>query len=79
MQQELNGIHTAAPDRYTIMAAIKDMQSLWEHLTNGERGRLISKLIERIEHDPSDSTFAITLSPTGLNSFNAADAKKDQL
>ncbi|MBB3205408.1 site-specific DNA recombinase [Rhodopirellula rubra] len=78
LQQELNNIHTAAPDRHTIMSAIKDLQSLWEHLTNGERGRLISKLIERIDHDASDSTFAITLSPTGLKSFSAEHKSQQQ-
>jgi hypothetical protein len=71
LQEELARIHSAAPDRSTIMAAIKNLESLWDHLTVGERSRLMTRLVERIDHDPVASNLSITLSPTGLKSFNA--------
>jgi site-specific DNA recombinase len=71
LQDELARIHSAAPDRSTIMAAIKNLEPLWDHLTVGERSRLMTRLVERIDHDPVASNLSITLSPTGLKSFNA--------
>ena len=58
-----------APDRQTILKAIKNLQGLWEHLTMGERSRLMSQLVANIDHDPTNSTLSITLSPLGLKSF----------
>ncbi|XZE56697.1 recombinase family protein [Planctomycetaceae bacterium SH139] len=66
---ELMAIETAAPDRLAILRAVKDLESLWEHLTIGERSRLMSLLIERIEHDPIEGNLSITLSPAGLQSY----------
>ncbi len=69
LKEQLAKIQAAAPDRPSILAAIKNLESLWEHLTMGERSRLMTLLVTSIEHDPSDSTLSITLSPTGLKSF----------
>jgi site-specific DNA recombinase len=69
LQDQLAKIQAGVPDRQTIMRAIKNLEELWEHLTMGERSRLMSQLIARIEHDPTDSTLSITLSPLGLKSF----------
>jgi site-specific DNA recombinase len=81
LQDQLAKIQDGVPDRQTIMRAIKNLEELWEHLTMGERSRLMSQLIARIEHDPTDSTLPITLSPLGLKSFatknpNNEEAKK---
>jgi hypothetical protein len=43
----------------------------------GERSRLMSQLIARIEHDPTDSTLSITLSPLGLKSFATKNPDKE--
>ena len=69
LQDQLAKIQTATPDRVSILAAIKNLESLWDHLTTGERSRLMTLLVTRIEHDPTDSNLSITLSPTGLRSF----------
>ena len=69
LQDQLAKIQAGAPDRQTILQAIKNLEGLWEHLTMGERSRLMSQLIARIEHAPTDSTLSITLSPLGLKSF----------
>ncbi len=69
LQDQLAKIQAGAPDRFTIMNAIKNLQGLWEHLTMGERSRLMTQLVTSIDHDPSDSTLSITLSPIGLKSF----------
>ena len=67
-------IETAAPDRVAILRAVKDLESLWEHLTIGERSRLMSLLIERIEHDPIEGNLSITLSPAGLQSYKPSQS-----
>ncbi len=69
IQRELTAIESTAPDRRTILSAIQRLDLLWDQLTNQERSSLITRVIERIDHDPSDSTIAITLSPAGLKSF----------
>jgi len=69
LQDQLAKIQASAPDRQTILKAIKNLQGLWEHLTMGERSRLMTQLVTGIEHDPIDSTLSITLSPLGLKSF----------
>ncbi len=69
LQDQLAKIQAGAPDRFTIMNAIKNLQGLWEHLKMGERSRLMTQLVTSIDHDPSDSTLSITLSPIGLKSF----------
>lgn len=69
LQVQLAKLQDGAPDRLTIVNAVKNLQSLWEQLTVGERTRLISQLVTQIDHDPSDSTLSITLSPIGLKSF----------
>lgn len=69
LKEQLAKIQAAAPDRPSILAAINNLESLWEHLTMGERSRLMTLLVTSIEHDPSESTLSITLSPTGLKSF----------
>ncbi len=69
IQRELTAIESTAPDRRTILSAIQRLDLLWDQLTNQERSNLITRVIQRIDHDPSDSTIAITLSPAGLKSF----------
>ncbi len=69
LQDQLAKIQAGAPDRQTILKAIKNLEGLWEHLTMGERSRLMSQLVASIDHDPTDSTLSITLSPLGLKSF----------
>jgi len=69
LQEQLAKIQASTPDRKTIRKAIKNLEGLWEHLTMGERSRLMSQLVARIDHDPNDSTLSITLSPLGLKSF----------
>ena len=69
LHKTYKGQMLVAPDRFTIMNAIKNLQGLWEHLTMGERSRLMTQLVTSIDHDPSDSTLSITLSPIGLKSF----------
>ena len=69
LQEQLAKIQASTPDRKTIRKAIKNLQGLWDHLTMGERSRLMSQLVARIDHDPTDSTLSITLSPLGLKSF----------
>jgi site-specific DNA recombinase len=69
LQDQLAKIKTGAPDRFTILAAIKNLQGLWEHLTMAERSRLMTQLVTSIDHDPGASTLSITLSPLGLKSF----------
>jgi len=51
------------------LRAVQDLESLWNHLTIGERSRLMTVLIERIEHDAVESNLSITLSAAGLQSF----------
>lgn len=74
ISDQLMAIESAAPDRVTILRAVKDLESLWEHLTIGERSRLMSLLIERIEHDPIDGNLSITLSPTGLRAYKPSQS-----
>ena len=69
LQDQLSKFQAGAPDRFTIMNAIKNLQGLWEHLTMGERSRLMTQLVTSIDHDPSESTLSITLSRIGLKSF----------
>jgi hypothetical protein len=76
LQQQLAKIQAGAPDRQTIRKAIKNLEGLWEHLTMGERSRLMSQLVARIDHDPTDSTLSITLSPLGLKSFADEPSKE---
>ena len=64
------------PERGTILEAIGDLESLWDRLTALEKTRLASLLIERIDHDPGDSTFSITLTPTGLRTLGTGPARK---
>jgi hypothetical protein len=77
LQDQLAKIQASTPDRQTILKAIKNLEGLWEHLTMGERSRLMSQLIARIEHDPTDSTLSITLSPLGLKSFATKNPDKE--
>ena len=60
-----------------VLKAITDLQTLWDHLTIGERSRLVSTLIERIDHDPVESTISTTLSPTGLQSFRSGNGEHE--
>ncbi len=69
LKDQLATIQTGTPDRVSILTAIKNLESLWDHLTMGERSRLITLLVNRIEHDPHESSLSITLSPMGLKSF----------
>jgi site-specific DNA recombinase len=78
LQQQLAKIQAGAPDRQTIRKAIKNLEGLWEHLTMGERSRLMSQLVARIDHDPTDSTLSITLSPLGLKSFATENPDKEE-
>lgn len=78
LQQQLAKIQASTPDRKTIQKAIKNLQGLWEHLTMGERSRLMSQLVARIDHDPTDSTLSITLSPLGLKSFATENPDKEE-
>ena len=71
IDDQIARIETGAPNRIAILKAITDLQTLWDHLTIGERRRLVSTLIERIDHDPVGSTISITLSPAGLQSFGS--------
>jgi site-specific DNA recombinase len=66
-----------APDRHSILRAITDLETLWDHLTLSERGRLINLVIQRIDHDPADSTLSITLSASGLQSFGTRSASSE--
>ncbi|WP_261344897.1 zinc ribbon domain-containing protein [Novipirellula artificiosorum] len=70
VNEQLQVIDTASPDRVAILRAVKDIETLWDHLTIGERSRLMSLLIERIEHDPVEGNLSITLSPAGLQSLS---------
>lgn len=74
VNDQLQTIETALPDRVAILRAVKDIETLWDHLTIGERSRLMSLLIERIEHDPVEGNLSITLSPAGLQSFSTGTA-----
>jgi hypothetical protein len=78
LQDQLAKIQASTPDRQTILKAIKNLEGLWEHLTMGERSRLMSQLIARIEHDPTDSTLSITLSPLGLKSFGTKNPNNEE-
>jgi len=78
LQEQLAKIQASAPDRKTIRKAIKNLEGLWEHLTMGERSRLMSQLVARIDHDPTDSTLSITLSPLGLKSFADESTKEHE-
>ena len=71
-------IQANTPDRKTIRKAIKNLEGLWEHLTMGERSRLMSQLVASIDHDPNDSTLSITLSPLGLKSFATQNPDKEE-
>ncbi|WP_442511726.1 recombinase family protein [Novipirellula sp. SH528] len=70
LHEQLATINSATPDRVSILRAIDDLETLWDHMTLSERSRLMSLLIERIDHDPTDSNLSITLSPTGLESLD---------
>ncbi len=74
---EIERIENGTPNRMAILKAITDLQTLWDHLTIGERSRLLRTLVERIDHDPTESTISITLSPTGLQSFNATNEESE--
>jgi hypothetical protein len=78
LQQQLAKIQAGAPDRQTIRKAIKNLDGLWEHLTMGERSRLMAQLVASIDHDPTDSTLSITLSPLGLKSFADEPTKEHE-
>lgn len=78
LKDQLAKIQAGAPDRQTIRKAIKNLEGLWEHLTMGERSRLMSQLVARIDHDPTDSTLSITLSPLGLKSFADEPTKEHE-
>lgn len=68
LQDQLAKIQVGTTDRQTILKAIKNLEGLREHLTMGERSRLMSQLVISIDHDPTDSTLSITLRPLGLKS-----------
>ena len=74
---EIERIESGTPNRMAILKAITDLQTLWDHLTIGERSRLLRTLVERIDHDPIESTISITLSPTGLQSFNTTNEESE--
>lgn len=74
VSDQLFAIESAVPDRVATLRAVKDLESLWEHLTIGERSRLMSLLIERIEHDPTEGNLSITLSPAGLQSYKPSQS-----
>ncbi|MEO1615579.1 MAG: recombinase family protein [Planctomycetota bacterium] len=78
LKRELDATTSAAPSRMSILKAIKDLETLWEHLTIPERSRLVSTLIENIDHDPTDSSLSITLSATGLQSFGTQTTESAQ-
>ena len=52
---EIERIENGTPNRIAILKAITDLQTLWDHLTIGERSRLVRTLIERIDHDPAEN------------------------
>jgi len=52
LHEQLAKIQASTPDRKTIRKAIKNLEGLWEHLTMGERSRLMSQLVARIDHVP---------------------------
>jgi site-specific DNA recombinase len=76
ISEELVAIESATPDRVSIIRAMNDLKSVWEHLTTSERSRLMSLLIDRIEHDPVEGNVSITLSPAGLQSFGTSDSNQ---
>ena len=78
LQDQLAKIQAGTPDRQTILKAIKNLEGLWEHLTMGERSRLMSQLVANIDHDPTDSTLSITLSPLGLKSFATKNPNNEE-
>lgn len=75
--KEAAKLQSAGPTRLAILIAIKELNSLWDHLTIGERSRLMSRLIERIDHDPTEGNLSITLSPTGLQSFGTQTTEQN--
>lgn len=78
LQDQLAKIQAGTPDRQIILKAIKNLEGLWEHLTMGERSRLMSQLVANIDHDPTDSTLSITLSPLGLKSFATKNPNNEE-
>lgn len=72
LTEKIAALDSATPDRHSILRAIDDLETLWGHMTLSERSRLMSLLIERIEHDPAESCISITLSPTGLQSLGTS-------
>jgi hypothetical protein len=72
VNDQLFAIESGAPDRIAILRAIKDLESLWEHLTIVERSRLITLIIER---NPVDGNLSITLgAAAGLQSFGTSQS-----
>lgn len=53
------------PSRVEILKSARDLETLWEKMTTGERSRFMQLLIERIDHDPQGGNVAITLTDTG--------------
>jgi hypothetical protein len=78
LQDQLAKIQAGTPVRQTILKAIKNLEELWEHLTMSERSRLMSQLVASIDHDPTDSTLSITLSPLGLKSFATKNPNNEE-
>ncbi len=76
--RESEKTQSSHPTRVAIVNAIKNFNTLWDHLTIGERSRLLSKLVERIDHDPTEEILSITLSPTGLQAFGTQKTEPSQ-
>lgn len=72
LTEKIAALDSTTPDRVSILRAIDDLETLWGHMTLSERSRLMSLLIERIDHDPIESNISITLSPAGLDSLGTS-------
>ena len=59
-----------------LLQTISDLASRCDHLPTPEKTRLASLVIERVDHDPADSTFSITLTPTGLQTLGTGPARQ---
>ena len=75
VEEQLDG--KPMPERAMILQAISDLETLWDHLTSSEKTRPASLVIERVDHDPGDSTFSITLTPTGLRTLGTGPARQE--
>jgi hypothetical protein len=71
LETQISNYGPAHVSRETIVNALEQLDTIFEHLTNSERQQVLHTVIDQIDHDPEASTISISLSHAGLSSFSS--------